>query len=88
MELRPCWGERGLRRDLSPGRSKQNGKFGETPMRPSGTLAVGRTARAKCAHGYALRLENSYFLYDSHHLPTCRGYFGQGWVDWYGDDRL
>lgn len=89
MELRPQQGERDLCGDLSLGRSKQKGKFGETrPVHPSGTLSAGRMACAKRAHSYSLLLQNSYFLYDSHHLPVCHSYFGQGWVDWHGDNLL
>ena len=88
VEPRPQRGERGLCGELSPGRSKQKGKFGETSVQPSGTPAAGRTAREKCPHSYSLLLENSYFLYNSHHLPVCHGYFGQRWVDWYGDEWL
>lgn len=82
-------GERGLCRELSPGRNKQKGKFGESLVHPSGTLAAGRVlVQSVCTATHSLLLGNSYFLYESHHPSVCRGYFGQGWVDWYGDDWL
>lgn len=80
----------GGKRSLQGAEPWQEQAKGEIWREPRASIwdSCWQDACAKCLHSYSLLLENSYFLYESHHLPVCHGYFGQGLVDWYGVDWL